>query len=363
MRLQIPIAILVAVFLHITGSFEHLLYNAPAKSCEIDTLEKAATNVSKPESTTEQALARGRRRVIFLFLDGVGLGEDDPAVNPLAAPVYPVLAELLGGQRPVLASGSVAGPGAHLIPADAQMGVAGRPQSATGQAALLTGLNAPQLLGEHYGPRPDDRVRAILDRAGIFRRLAAAGKQPYFCNAYPQRYFDAIHSGRRRLSAVPHAAVGGGQRLLTHADLVAGRALAADFTNEAWRDELGYTDAPVYTATAGGAQLWQIAQPYDFVFFEHWLTDVLGHEGALAAATTNLRRFDSFLGGLVAAADMENTLIIVAGDHGNVEDCRHGKHTTNPALALLIGSAREQYAKEIHALTDFVGVVEDYLRT
>ena len=25
-----------------------------------------------------------RRRVIFLFVDGVGLGPDDPAVNPLA---------------------------------------------------------------------------------------------------------------------------------------------------------------------------------------------------------------------------------------------------------------------------------------
>ena len=28
-------------------------------------------------------------RVLFLFLDGVGLGPDDPATNPLAAAVMP----------------------------------------------------------------------------------------------------------------------------------------------------------------------------------------------------------------------------------------------------------------------------------
>jgi hypothetical protein len=241
------------------------------------------------------------------------------------------------------------------------MGVGGRPQSATGQATLLTGLNAPQLLGEHYGPRPDDRVRAILDRASIFRRLVNTGKQPYFCNAYPQRYFDVIHSGRRRLSAVPHAVVAGGQRLLTHLDLLAGRGLSADFTNQAWRDELGYTDAPVYSPAAAGAALWQMAQPYDFIFFEHWLTDVLGHDQALDAAVALLQRFDGFLGGLIAAANLDNTLIIVTSDHGNVEDCSHGKHTTNPALTLLLGAQRQQYAEQIHALTDFTPVVLDFL--
>jgi hypothetical protein len=310
-----------------------------------------------------------RRRVILLFLDGVGIGEDDPCVNPLAAPdferAYPTLAGLLGGKAPVVSSGRVEGPGAQLIPLDAQMGVSGRPQSATGQTALLTGINAPALLGEHYGPRPDDRVRAILDGGSIFRRLAAARRRPFFCNAYPPRYFDAIRSGRRRLSAVPHAVVAGGQRLLTHEDLLAGRGLAADFTNQAWRDELGYPSAPVYTPPDAGAVLWRIAQPYDFVFFEHWMTDVYGHDGALAAATAMLQRFDGFLGGLVGAAAragaLDQTLVVVASDHGNVEDCSHGKHTTNPALSLLIGPTAALYAPQVHRLTDLAAVVMQHL--
>jgi 2,3-bisphosphoglycerate-independent phosphoglycerate mutase len=310
-------------------------------------------------------LSSPHRRVIFLFLDGVGIGDDDPAFNPLAASdyanTYPTLARLLGGAVPVLSTGRAAGPGAHLVPLDAQMGVPGRPQSATGQAALLTGLNAPALLGEHYGPRPDDRVRAILNRAGIFRRLAACGCRPFFCNAYPQRYFDVIHSGRRRLSAVPHAAVAGGQRLLTHEDLLAGRGLAADFTNQGWRDELGYLTAPIYRPEEAGALLWRIAQPYDFLFFEHWMTDVYGHDQALGPAIAMLQRFDSFLGGLAIAADLANTLIVVASDHGNVEDCRHGKHTTNPALGLLIGEAGASYAGQIWSLADFAPIVLHYL--
>jgi hypothetical protein len=303
-----------------------------------------------------------QRRVIFLFLDGVGLGSDDPTINPLAVDAYPTLARLLHNQRPTASTGRLTTPEAELIPTDAHLGIPGRPQSATGQAAILTGINAPQRLGEHYGPRPDARVRAILDEGSIFLRLRQLGLQGYFCNAYPQRYFDAIHRGKRLLSAVPYAATVGGQTLLNHLDLCAGRALAADFTGAGWRDELGYHDTPVYTTEEAGQQLWQLAQPYDFIFFEHWPTDVLGHEGNLAGAVANFQRFDGFLAGLLQAADLANTLIIVSSDHGNVEDCSHGKHTENPALTLLIGAPQLQYAQRIRGLDDLVSVILDYLR-
>ena len=302
------------------------------------------------------------RRVIFLFLDGVGLGDDDPTVNPLAAGDFPTLNALLDGRKIVAATGRFSASGAELIPADAHMGVDGRPQSATGQAAILTGINAPARLGEHYGPRPDARVRAVLDEGSIFGRLHAAGRKGYFVNAYPDRYFAAVQRGKRLLSAVPYAATVGGQELLTHADLLAGRALAADFTNQAWRDELGYADAPVFTPPEGGRELWRITQDYDFVFFEHWLTDVLGHRGNLAGAVGALQTFDGFLAGLLDAADLDETLILVGSDHGNVEDCSHGKHTNNPALALVLGADRTRYAARITSVADYVPCVLDFLR-
>lgn len=304
-----------------------------------------------------------RRRVILLFLDGVGLGDDDPTVNPLAVDAYPTLAALLEGRRPVAATGRLSTADAELIPTDANLGVAGRPQSATGQAAILTGVNAPQRLGEHYGPRPDDRVRAVLDEGGLFQRLKIAGRSAYFCNAYPQGYFDAVQRGKRLLSAVPYAAAMAGQRLLDYDDLRQARALSADFTGEGWRSELGYADAPVYTPQEAGRILWQLSLPHDFVFFEVWMTDVLGHARNRVGAVAFLARFDGFLAGLLGAADLTQTLIIVTSDHGNIEDCRHGKHTTNPALTLLLGADRQRYAAQIRALTDFAPVIMAFLAT
>ena len=37
-------------------------------------------------------------RVLFLFLDGIGLGENDPAINPFARAKMPNLNDLLDGR-------------------------------------------------------------------------------------------------------------------------------------------------------------------------------------------------------------------------------------------------------------------------
>lgn len=301
------------------------------------------------------------RRVIFLFLDGVGLGEDDPAINPLARDDYPLLRRLLGEQRAVRATGRLSTEAAELVPTDALLGVEGRPQSATGQATILTGINAAARVGEHYGPRPDARVRAVVDEGNLFRRLNEAGHSFFFCNAYPHGYFDAVRRGKRLLSVVPYAATSAGQRLADHDDLVAGRALAADFTNRGWAEQLGYTDVPVYAPSQAGAKLWELAQPHSFVFFEHWHTDLLGHQGEVEQAVKVLATFDTFLGGLLEAVDPASTLVIVGSDHGNVEDCSHRRHTMNPALTLVLGSQRQRVAARIHALTDFAPAIWDFL--
>ena len=306
------------------------------------------------------------RRVIFLFLDGVGLGENDPAANPLVAAKYPTLHGLLEGAPLVLATGRLTTTAAELVPTDAHMGIPSRPQSATGQAAILTGINAPQRLGEHYGPRPDARVREVIDEGNLFRRIQERriqeqGQRFLFCNAYPQGYFAAVKRGKRLLSAVPYAASSAGQVLLNADDVRAGRAIAADFTNRGWREHLGYTDIPEYAPEEGGALVWELAQPYEFLFFEHWYSDELGHRKDLAGAIANFTVFDRFLGGLLGAADLSQTMIIIGSDHGNVEDCSHGKHTENPALTLVLGAERQAAAARIGALSDFAPVILDFL--
>jgi hypothetical protein len=170
-----------------------------------------------------------------------------------------------------------------------------------------------------------------------------------------------VARGKRLLSAIPYAVSSAGHPLLNAADLQAGRGIAADFTNRGWRDHLGYADVPVFTPQEGGAFLWQLAQPYEFLFFEHWYTDELGHHQNLPGAVANFSVFDGFLGGLMAAADLGQTLILVASDHGNVEDCSHGKHTVNPALALVLGAERKEASARLHTLIDFTPLVLDFL--
>lgn len=290
-------------------------------------------------------------RVVVVFLDGVGLGEEDPQVNPLAAARLPVLLELLEGKRLVAASGRVDGPVATMVPTDARLGVAGRPQSATGQTALLTGRNAPLVLNGHYGPRPNAALRAMLEGPTLFTRLLAAGRTVAFANAYPQGYFDAVARGKRLHGAIPHAVQAAGLRLRTADDLRAGLALSVDLTNAAWRDHLGYADMPLRTPAEAGRGLAALAQSHDLVFFDDWAPDVAGHRQDLAEGVQVLEAIDAFLGGLLDALDLDQTLVAIISDHGNVEDCRARGHTENPVPTVLIGTGHRPASAAIRDLT------------
>lgn len=301
------------------------------------------------------------KRVLFLFLDGVGIGAADRRINPLAAGTFPTLQYLTGGAPLTIDAGRVSTPSADLIPLDAGMGVAGRPQSATGQAAFLTGKNAPAAIGEHYGPKPDDRIRELVRAGNLFSALQNANLSPYFCNAYPPRFFAAVESGKRLLSVIQYAAHSSGLRLLGHEDLRFGHALAADYTNRSWADQLGYHDIPVYTPEEAGAAFWALAQKYGFVLHDHWLTDVLGHRQDLEAAVADLTVFDRFLGGLLSAVDLEHCLIVIASDHGNLEDCSHSKHTLNPALCILAGDRTGIDLDSLRSLRDVAPMILNYM--
>lgn len=295
-------------------------------------------------------------RVLFIFLDGVGLGADDPAVNPFSRVHMPNLETLLGGRRLVAASAPYVGSSATLLPLDATLGVEGLPQSATGQAALLTGQNVPAAVGEHYGPKPNPAVASYLLNGNVFSRLRRVGKTVALLNAYPPRYFDGIDSGLRIFSSIPLAVTSAGLSLFTKDDLYAGRALSADFTGAAWSAMLGFPDAPVLTAAQAGRRLAGLAQGYDFSLFEYWTTDYAGHKQDMRWAVEQLTNFDQVLGGLLGDWDLDAGLILITSDHGNMEDLTTRRHTFAMVPGLLIGSdpARRQFS---HGLTDLTGVM------
>jgi 2,3-bisphosphoglycerate-independent phosphoglycerate mutase len=293
-------------------------------------------------------------KILFLFLDGVGLGSDDPARNPFARASMPTLQNLLAGQRLLANVVPLESPRASLLALDACLGVAGLPQSATGQAVLLTGQNVPAILGYHYGPKPDPAVAEFVRNGNLFSRLLTARRRVAFLNAYPPGYFEGIDSGRRLYAAIPLAAISAGLPLMTAADLEAGRALSADFTAFGWRERLGLPDTPVLSPIQAGQRLAQLAQAHDFSFFEYWLTDYAGHGQDMPVACNLLQTFDQVLDGLLAAWDDQAGLILITSDHGNLEDLSTRRHTANPVPALLIGAPvfRHSFTSGLHDLTD-----------
>lgn len=291
-------------------------------------------------------------KILFVFLDGIGLGADDPENNPLARAQMPNLGALLEGKRLLKDSAPFVGEYATLLALDPVVGVNGLPQSATGQAILLTGINVPAEIGYHYGPKPNPEVAAYLKNGTLFSRFVNAGRTAALLNAYPPRYFDGIDSGKRIYSSIPMAVTNAGLGLFQQDDLFSGRALSADFTGEGWRTMLHIPDAPVLSPPQAGRKLASLAKGFDFSLFEYWASDYAGHKQQMDTAVGLMETFDGVLGGLMREMG-DDLLVLVTSDHGNMEDLSTRKHTDAHVPALVIGerAVREEFARGMTDLT------------
>jgi hypothetical protein len=300
-------------------------------------------------------------RVLFIFLDGVGLGADDLGINPFASARMPHLELLLGGRKLLASSAPVESDLATLLPLDANLSVEGLPQSATGQAALLTGLNVPAMIGGHYGPKPNPRIAGIIKEDNLFKRMTRAGKTAALLNAYPPRYFQSLESGKRLLSAIPLAVTSASLPLFTQDDLYQRKAISADFTGEGWRTMLGYDDAPEYTPRQAGSLLASLAAKYDFSMFEYWASDYAGHGQQMTRAIELNELFDQVLGGLLESWDHDRGLIFISSDHGNLEDLSTRRHTSSPVPGIVIGRNRHAFCRRLSDLTGVALSIEEAL--
>jgi 2,3-bisphosphoglycerate-independent phosphoglycerate mutase len=307
--------------------------------------------------------------VLFFFWDGVGIGGSDPEINPFMSAKTPTLDKLLGGGKFQSKSINFQSEISALFGIDAQLGVKGVPQSATGQATLITGLNIPRMIGQHYGPKPNPQIVNILNqlslsRNGIqsgtlFSQLLTAGKKVEFVNAYPKVYFNSIKSGKRNYSVFPLAAVDAGITLRGQEDLVEGRSLSADFTGKDWHEHLHITDTPLISAYDAGKSLAQITQKNDLTFFEYWETDYAGHKQDQKAAKLIIEKLDQVIEGLLAVLDTEKDLILITSDHGNLENLSTRRHSENKVPALLIGNNQyfrlfRESVQSIQDITPFI---------
>jgi len=301
--------------------------------------------------------------ILFLFLDGIGLGENDPEKNPFARAKMPTLQSMLGGRKLTRETAPFEGNLATLIALDPNLGVDGLPQSATGQGVLLTGINIPAELGYHYGPKPNPDVAKYLDGQTIFSKTVKAGKKAALLSAYPPRYFEGINSGKHLYSAIPLAFTNAGLSLLTKDDYYAGRALSADFTGHGWRKFLHLPDSPIYEPEEAGKKLAKLASQYDFSLFEYWASDYAGHKQDMDSAVNQLENFDGVLKGLLENWQSEGGILLLTSDHGNMEDLSTRRHTAARVPLLLFGSQthRREFQNGIHDLTGIAPAISKIL--
>ena len=300
--------------------------------------------------------------LLFVFLDGVGLGEEN-ADNPLAVLSLPAFERLTGEQRWLRTSEAVAQPRHVFRAIDARLGVEGLPQSGTGQAALFTGTNAPRLAGRHYGPYPHSKTRAALAAENVFSRILRLDlplEEPVaFANAYPARFFDYARQ-RDRWTVTTRCCLDADVRIRSQPELDVGLALTADLTGQAWRERLGL-DVRVITEEEAGARLVQISRRHAFTLFEYYLTDKAGHSRDPERAQDVLQALDRFFAGLLSRFDSARDLLLVTSDHGNLEDLSVKSHTLN-AVPLIAYGRGASYFRAVHDLTGVTPAVVEALR-
>ena len=271
------------------------------------------------------------RKLILVFIDGLGIGPRDPAVNPLARLSGAVL-NFFRDDQPSLKRGGV------CVPTDATLSVDGLPQSATGQTTLFTGENAARLLGYHLQGFPNRQLRERLAERSLFRRILDRGRPVTFANVYTPRFFNARP---RWVSATTVMCESAGVRLRTMEDLLQDRGLFMDFTNKWLLDR--QINVEERTCSKAATILAGLTEQFDFVLYEYFITDLVGHRGSLAEGVALACELDNFLSALVDELDLESTSLVVCSDHGNFEDFSCNTHTRNDVPTLLWGPIRDYF--------------------
>lgn len=292
--------------------------------------------------------------VLLIFIDGVGIGENDRDCNPFArfpSPFFSIFRDRESATQ-IPFDGEV-------VPTDATMGVKGLPQSATGQTAILTGMNASQILGRHLSGFPTESLRAVIQTESVFLKVERLGKTGTFANAFAPRYFkrpDRIISATTwslRASSFPFKMV--------ENDLIEGRAVSHDITNE-FISRLGI-EVPIRTPKEAGEILAQVTTTVDFCLFEYFLTDLIGHGQDMEWAGTEIDKLNRFLHTVLSHLDLSEHLVLLTSDHGNFEDLSVATHTRNFVPTLLWGRGAKELSQTINRIEDITPAIISGLQT
>jgi hypothetical protein len=284
--------------------------------------------------------------VLLFFIDGLGIGTRGPH-NPLdnlpnAAPLA-----VFQNEPAETFLDSI------IVPTDPRLGIEGRPQSASGQTTILTGVNAPAAVGYHKQGFPNKALLEIIEQHSIFRQLKSAGVAPItFANAYTSRFFD---ERPRWVSATTAAVEAAGLPFRTVADVRNGAAVFMDYTNRLLiaRGE----DVSERSEQEAARVLARIAGENRFTLYEYFITDKVGHAQDLPLAKTILTSLALFIRELLTKLDLNGTTVILTSDHGNIEDLSLRNHTLHDVPTIVWGAQRAHVAARIQTLADITPAI------
>lgn len=271
--------------------------------------------------------------VIFLFIDGVGLGREDE-MNPFYHADCRGFS-FLAGNQPFSEKAEEFLHENHLFKkVDATLGVEGLPQSGTGQATLLSGENAAKEIGKHFGPYPHSGIKHLLEEQSLFLKAQKQGKKCHFMNAYPDIFFRKAEK-RNRWSCTTLMAKSANIRLNTVEDIKKGEALTSELTQRTWNEQL-HIEVPVISPEEAADRIINQSISYDLLLHEYYLTDKAGHSQDKTRANQFINTYDRFLRRLFNQRPSEIS-IVLCSDHGNIENLSIKTHTYNDVPLACVG--------------------------
>jgi hypothetical protein len=291
-------------------------------------------------------MAMSDASALLFFIDGLGIGTRGP-FNPLdnlpnAAPLA-----VFQNETPETFLNGV------VVPTDPRLGIEGRPQSASGQTTILTGINAPATIGYHKQGFPNKSLLEIIGEHSIFRQLNQAGVEPItFANAYTSRFFD---ERPRWISATTAAVEAAGLRFRTIDDVRNDAAVFMDYTNRILIER--GEDVSVRSEQEAASVLANIVAENRFTLYEYFITDKVGHAQDMDAARSVLASLALFIRELLIKLDLERTTVILTSDHGNIEDLSSRNHTLHAVPTIVWGAQRERTAARINSLADITPAI------
>lgn len=289
------------------------------------------------------------KNILLIFLDGVGIGEEDYEFNPFFKYEFKtfknIFEEIPSLNKQVLRNDDVI-----LFPTDARLGVDGLPQSGTGQTSIFCGVNASKIINQHFGPFPFSTLIPIIKEQNIFKYYINKNEKVFFANAYPKVFFDYLNSGKKRLSVTQVCVVSNSssdEMIFNNVDdVINDKALTPEITNHRWNEKLNY-NLPLFDGKTAARKLLKISTENKLTVYEYFLTDHFGHGRIKDEMEFNLKILDDFLFTILSEYDKSTTSIVICSDHGNLENLSIKTHTLNPALTIVASKNSEKFYEKV----------------